>query len=491
MRELRKHLNIQLRAFALSLGVAFQFFAYSSLSLADSSEIAVRVQANNIPLCIDVEKKIQTFIRGMNSFNSNDAEEEVPLRHLFEVQCDTSGIYADWRIVDGKKNEFIVASAKISEKETLNMTGDTLAFILVKQTMSKLPWDGEVSQVVRTKKSKIKFIKSNVEAKQSFFKAITSTGFASDAELGECVPLEILRYNFSKETVVPVGFGIILKADKITGRAEFSTSSSRSSAHRLFYRIVFGSSIPSWLKESIEDCKVAAGEDREAGLKYANSEFELTQENLIELRRIDQLGGMLLGRMFTNNGLRVKTILGGRVNNHIEIGRWASVDMRAFRSIYATPYDTSNPLLKKASPELTLAELYVLARLSVNGWNLEIGPGVIIDKVNLNYFPKQEDPTIPVLDSSVRRTSLRAAMQLNGRYDWDDSSFNIRFSKSWSKISPTMSTDLSYSYQMTNTWSIGGGAYYLDLGDTIFGEPGVRFAGAWGHLGITLRQKTD
>ncbi len=478
---------------ANALCLLFVSFAFgiASNSFADNSNISIRVQANSIPLCAEIEKKVLTFISGMNSFSSYSDNEDLGARHLFDVQCDTSGIYADWRLVDGEKNEFVVASTKVSEKETINMSADTLAFILVKQTMSKLPWDGEVSQVTRTKKAKIKFIKNMPKPKQSFFTAETSTGFASDAELGQCVPLEVVRFNFSKESVTPVGFGLILKAGKITGKAEFITGSSKSAEHRLFYRIVFGTSVPEWLKESVEECKISAGEDREAGLKYNNSVFDITQEDIIELQRIDQFSGLVYGRLFSNNGIRVKTMLAGRVGNHLEIGRWGSVDMRAFRSIYATPYDTKNPLLKTASPELTVAELYTLARLSINTWTLEVGPGAMIDKINLNFLTKNEDPTVLESSPTTRRTTLRAAFQMTGRYDWKDSSFNIRAANSWSKISPSTSSELSYSYQMTSTWSIGGGAYYLNLGDTIFNEPGAKFIGAWGHLGISLRQKTD
>jgi hypothetical protein len=486
-----RKLKTKMRVKTLSLFFfASTLFAAETLK-AESNEIAVRVQPNNIPLCVDIEKKILTFLLGMNSFNGSVSGDKLPVRHLFDVQCDTSGIYADWRLVDSKEDEFVVASTKVSDKESIDMTMDTLAFILVKQTMAKLPWDGEVTQVVRTKKSKTKFIKTLEKPKQAFFTAETSTGFASDAELGQCVPLEVVRYNFVKESVVPVGYGLILKAGKIDGQSEFVTGSSKSNEQRLFYRIIFGTSIPAWLKDSVDSCKEAAQEDREAGLKYANSDFELTQEDIIELRRIDQLGALMYGRLFTNNGIRGKTMIGGRVNNHLEIGRWGSVDMRAFRSVYSTPYESKNPLLSKSNPELTIGELYVLARLSVNGWNLELGPGAVIDKLNLSYFNKDEDLTSVAVEPSIRRTTLRSAFQVNGRYDWRDMFFNLRFSKSWSRISPVLSSDLSYGYQMTNTWSIGGGAYYLNLGDTIFGEPGATFVGVWGHLGITLRQKPD
>jgi hypothetical protein len=481
----------RLGAPALNLIMVVLFLLSSQTARASTSEITVRLQPNSIPLCSNIEQKILTFLLGMNSIRSNSTEEKQSLRHLFDVQCDTSGIYADWRLVDGKKNEFVVASTKISDKESINMTSDTLAFILVKQTMAELPWDGEVRNVVRTKRSKTKFIKNLEETRRAFFTADTSTGFASDAELGQCVPLEVVRYNFAKESVIPVGHGLILRAGKINGLSELVTGSSKSGEHRLFYRIIFGTSIPEWLKESVDACKIAAQEDREAGLNYANSDFQLTHEDIIELRRIDQLVALMYGRLFTNNGIRAKTVFGGRVNNHLEIGRWASVDMRAFRSIYSTPYETDNPLLKKSLPELTLAELYTLARLSVNAWNLEVGPGVVIDKLNLSYFVENEDPTAQLIGASVRRTTLRAAFQFNGRYDWQDMFVNLRYSKSWSRISPVLSSDISYGYQMTNTWSIGGGAYYLNLGDTIFGEPGAKFFGAWGHLGITLRQKTN
>ncbi len=491
MLKAKKQSNQKLRAYALCLIFVSSLFTLNSPLLAGSSEIAIRVQPNSIHLCSGIEQKIMTFISGMNSFGGKNDDDKLPVRHLFDVQCDTSGIYADWRLVDGEKNEFVVASAKVSDKETINMSADTLAFILVKLTMAKLPWDGEVRQVRRSRKSKIKFIKNLVQPKQSYFTAVTSTGFASDAELGQCVPLEVVRYNFSKEKVLPVGYGLMLKTGTITAKAEFVTGSAKSNGHRLFYRIVFGSAVPDWLKESVEACKEAMGEDREAGLKYSNSIFDLTREDLIELRRVDQFGGLVYGRLFTNNGLGVKTIFGGRTGNHLEIGRWGSVDMRAFRSVYATPYQTDNPLLKTAKPEITLAELYTLARLSINSWNLELGPGAIIDKVNLNYFDTKADPNEVVSSSGIRRVTMRAAFQLNGRYDWHDSSVNIRASKSWSRISPAISTDLSYNYQMTSTWSIGGGAYYFYLGDTIFGEPGVKFVGTWGHLGISLRQKTD
>lgn len=472
---------------ALGVGMFVQLFCHSGFCFGGPAEMVIRVKVNGIDLCADLEPKIMTFLLGMNSFRQNNLERQE--RHIFDVQCSIEGIAAEWRLVGPKSEEYVVASTQITEKDSRGVKSDTLAFMLVKQTMQKLQWDGEISVVLPAKRSKIKFIDRPGNQKANYYFGETSTGFASNTELGECVPLEILRFNYAKESIQPAGHGLILKAGNVTGKAELITNSAKSQTRRLFFRIIFGSSVPEWLKQSVEKCKIAAGEARESGVRYDDSDFELTRDNIIELRRVSQTAGLVYGRLAANNGVKVKTMLGGMVNNHLEIGRWGSVDMRALRSLYTTGYLSDNELLKTSSPELTLGEFYTMLRLSYAKWTLEGGPGLLMDKLNLYYEDENNQVEGAEVAIGIRRTSFRAAGQVSLRYDWTGSSLRYRYSRSWSKISPFLTNDIAYNLELTDTWSVGGGAYHLVLGDTIFGEPGARFMGVYGSIGITLKNK--
>jgi hypothetical protein len=469
---------------------------FAQTAQANSPSIAVMVRDNDIPICKDLSEPIRTFLLGMNRYKKASGQEERD--NLLFVECTTTGVIAEWRLMNKKGKPIPVATTPQIRPEP-NQTRDSFAYVIVKQVIDALPWDGELFALKKISSKRTKFL--NTAAATSYYRSELSTGYATDIKLGRCVPLEVLTFNPKARGAIQVGYGLILNARTASGSVEIAIVQKKAPVDRLYYRLMFGSSIPAWMEPQIAACKTAQGEAKESFIDLSDmlTEFDTSADALIELNSVTQRGGLYFGQMKTNNSLNVKQVIAAYVTNKVDFGNWASADMRAFRTLKTSAYsDAYNIDSKKLKPEGTVAEGYAMLRFSNYRFTLAGGPGLLIDKFNVPFMPEGEEDQVDPETGDVikrspsqRRSTLRPSGAVTFRVEWERMWTDWKISRSLSVVSPATSIDADFNYALTGTWFAGGGFYHIRMGDTIFGEPGVRFTGIGAHIGILLKRKRD
>jgi len=370
---------------------------------------------------------------------------------------------------------------------------------ILKELIAKLPWSGEVTSIVsvdppkekpgeeakKVKKEELEDFENEKLYGESYsdsihFVADTSTGYITNDVPDVCLPIE-MGLMLPNKSFKKIGEGVITEVNAFDSKIEGYLDLGTFQKIPVYYKFFSSKKHQVKIQNILDKCREKTANDDSAKI-LLNQKLGKDDYEYVELQSVRQRGGIMYFTYEAANGVKIPTGNAYYVQNEIDIGSYLSLDMKAARHLQTKTWQTPSGYAK-SSAAITLAEGFLNSRFEFDKFNLQLGAGLFINKINTPYRNNAETP---IYFQSVQKTrpAFSAKWHTYGETFWSD----IRASYAPVKGRGYTLLGVDLNINITETWFVGSSLNYLSTDASGF-DPSGRMMGFGLHMGFELRRK--
>lgn len=478
-------MNFKDPAFRLSLIIMLFGFSVRGLSKdGDSTPLVAFIEFRSTselkPFCESFRNNLVAIIKNEKRFSPVSSG---PGKIHLLIRC-VSGKLTGQLFVNEDEEELLAASysAQIADTQLYKQVSTASDFWL--KVLAQLPWTAEIFSLESA--SAASNAPTNTGNLKLRAKGQAAIGLSSNGVVGDCQVIEVGEVVKGKtEGTVefqPTFTGILRGVETTLSRFEIYSKEDDVDSEKLYVlRPAAPGTQPKGMSEIIKYCRSHPNTPTKVQDLFSN----VFGKDAIEVNNVQQRYGLAIATLKGGNGTNVKFMAAGYIHNRLLFGQVLMIDGFGIRSVYTKPYSGFPSNEPVDPPEATVGELFINARGRYHKIKMNLGVGLILEKMNVPYVAVEETAT-STASHGVRFSSARGAIMLGANYGGERFSYSLRVPIAQTNRKLYVNFHNYITYRVSSTWLTGIDAMVISSNAKIPDAPNATIYALGGFVGIEI-----